>query len=193
MKRITRFKKRTWVLVVLGAVIAAVASMGAYAYWTSTGTGQGSATTGTDTKWQVTSDAATVANALTPGGPSETVTYRVKNNSTGNQALFEVNFQIAISSNADPSSTPSAWSSQGDSGKPACDKNDFELSADGSTWAPAGTAIDDTELAGNVGPGVTTADGTVQIRMVNKLPATNAANNQDNCKSVTVPLFLNAS
>ena len=34
MKRITRFKKRTWVLLGVVAVIAAMASVGAYAYWT---------------------------------------------------------------------------------------------------------------------------------------------------------------
>ena len=44
MKRITRFKKRTWVLLGVAAVIAAMASVGAYAYWTASGTGSGSAT-----------------------------------------------------------------------------------------------------------------------------------------------------
>jgi hypothetical protein len=43
MRRIPRFKKRTWVLAAVVAVIAAMASIGAYAYWTSTGTGSGTA------------------------------------------------------------------------------------------------------------------------------------------------------
>jgi hypothetical protein len=188
MKRIS---KRTAVLlaVVAAAVMAAV---GAYAYWTTTGTGQGSATTGTDTKWAVTTDAASVANTLTPGGPSQTVAYHVANNSSGVQALFKVNVQVANSSNADPSSTPSAWSSQGDASKPECNKNDFELSVDGTTWAAAGTAIDDTELAGDVAAGAT-VNGTFYVRMINKPSSGGAANNQDNCKSVSVPLFLDAS
>jgi hypothetical protein len=192
MKRILRFKKRTYVLAGVVAV-AAISAVGGYAYWTSSGTGQGSATTGTDTKWEVTSDVATVANALTPGGPSETVKYRVKNNSSGIQALFKVNFQIATSNNADPSSTPGVWTASIDVLKPDCTKADFELSADGSTWAAAGVAIDDSELAGDVAAGATTADGTIQIRMINKPSSGGAPNNQDNCKSVTVPLFLAAS
>ena len=188
MKRIS---KRTAVLLAVASA-AVIAAVGAYAYWTTTGTGQGSATTGTDTKWAVTTDAATVANALTPGGPSQTVAYHVKNNSTGVQALFNVNVQIATSSNTDPTSTPGVWSSQGNLSKPECNKGDFELSVDGTTWAAAGDPIDDTELAGDVASGAT-VDGTFYIRMINKPSSGGAGNNQDNCKSVSVPLFLDAS
>ena len=48
MKRITRFKKRTWVLLGVVAVIAAMASVGAYAYWTSSGDGPGTCSDRTD-------------------------------------------------------------------------------------------------------------------------------------------------
>jgi hypothetical protein len=188
-----RIGKRTAVLLAVAAA-GVIAAVGAYAYWTTTGTGQGSATTGTDTKWAVTTDAATVANSLTPGGPSQTVAYHVKNNNSGVQSLSKVNVQVATSSNADPSSTPGVWSSQGTLSKPACNKDDFELSVDGTTWAPAGTAIDDTELAGEV-PSGATVDGTFKIRMINRSDAVpgDGSGNQDNCKSVSVPLFLDAS
>ena len=46
MKRILRFKKRTWVLTGVVAAIAAMASVGAYAYWTAGGSGSGTATAG---------------------------------------------------------------------------------------------------------------------------------------------------
>ena len=188
MKRVS---KRTTVLLVVVAA-AVMAAVGAYAYWTSSGTGQGTATTGTDTPWIVTTDAETTTDTLTPGGPVEEISYHVQNGSTGHQALFNVNVQIANTDNSDPTSTPSAWSEQDDSLKPACTASDFELSVDGANWAAAGAAIDDSEAAGDV-DSLGTKDGSFFIRMVNKTPTATPANNQDNCKSVDVPLFLVAS
>ena len=54
---------------------------------------------------------------------------------------------------------------------------------------------DEKHFAMSGKPDVTlsTFDGSIEIRMINKLPANDAANNQDNCKSQTVPLFLAAS
>src|SRR5690349_605685 len=88
-----RLKKRT--LVLLGAAVVAVGlAVGAYAYFTSSGSGTGSASVGTSTTWAVTTDAA-VGGPLTPGGPSETVAYHVKNNSTGAQKLQNVAISVA--------------------------------------------------------------------------------------------------
>ena len=70
MKRITRFSKRTWVLFGVVAAVAAMATVGAYAYWTQGGSGTGSATTGTTTAITVVQD-STTASSLYPGGPSE--------------------------------------------------------------------------------------------------------------------------
>lgn len=47
MKRGLRFKKRTYVLFAAVAAVAAMASIGAYAYWTNGGTGSGTAAAGT--------------------------------------------------------------------------------------------------------------------------------------------------
>ena len=77
--------KRGWILLAF-AIVAAIAAVGGYAYFTSTGTGSGSGSIGTSTAWQVTTDAA-VGTALMPGGPSQTVGYHVKNNSTGFQRM----------------------------------------------------------------------------------------------------------
>ena len=76
-----RFGKRTWVLlaVVSAAVVAAV---GGYAYFTTTGTGTGSATVGTDSGVTLH---ATTAGLLYPGGPSRTVSFTVDNPSNGHQ------------------------------------------------------------------------------------------------------------
>ncbi len=70
------------------AVVAVVAGLvlggggAAVAYWTSTGSGTGEATTGENTDFVVTSLPASGA-ALTPGGPGQSVTFNVENPSTG--------------------------------------------------------------------------------------------------------------
>ena len=152
MKRITRFKKRTWVLLGVVAVIAAMASVGAYAFWTSSGTGQGSATTGTSTAWTGhLRRGHRFERAHAGRDPFKTVAYRVKNNSSGVQALFKVNFQIATSNNADPASTPGVSTASIAALKPDCTKNDFELSLMARPHVGGGWSRDRRhELAGDV-------------------------------------------
>ena len=174
----TRFGKKPLVLLAVG-LVAIVAAVGGYAYFTSTGTGSGSAKVGTSTAWEVNTDAY-AGGPLTPGGGSltyESVKYRVKNNSTGQQALANVNVKVA-------NSDGTAWTSVA-----GCSKNDFQLSVNGgTTWGAAGNSLDDASLAANLAPGATTAsDGTILIRMVD------SGSNQDGCKNATVPLFLSAS
>ena len=164
MKKVS---KRALVLLAVAGV-AIVAALGAYAYFTTTGTGSGSATVGTDTPWQVDTDAAT-GGPLTPDGPSQTVSYTVTNNSSGHQSLANVAISVA---NADGS----AWDGPGN-----CSAADFEVNG-----AAAGTAYDDTELAQNFAPGGSDT-GTVTIQMID------TGVNQDACKDAIVPLYLFAS
>jgi hypothetical protein len=79
-----RFAKRQWILVAVGAVVAALAAVGAYAYWTASGTGSGTATVGTDSG--VTIVVTDTGAALYPGG-SATVTFHVQNNSTSSAVM----------------------------------------------------------------------------------------------------------
>jgi hypothetical protein len=89
MKRIRRFSKRTWVLVGVVAVIAAMASMGAYAYFTASGSGTGTATVGTSTDFVLH---GSVADPLYPG-TSETVGLTVDNPGSGNQYLDTIHLE----------------------------------------------------------------------------------------------------
>lgn len=158
----------------LAAVAAAATVVGgtgiAVAYWTSAGTGSGSATAGQATAWAVTTDAATGA-ALTPGGPSQTVGLHVKNNSTGHQGLQAVAVKVA---NADGTT----WDGPGD-----CDADDFAV---GAAAAGATHTISYTP-AENLAPEAV-KDDSVTVQMVNKTDA-----NQDACKGASVPLHLAAS
>ena len=162
------YKSKKVIALIVGIAAAAALSVGAYAYFTSTGNGSGSASVGTSTAWAVTTLSAT-GGPLTPGGPTESITYKVKNNSTGYQNLANVAISVA---NADAS----AWTSVS-----GCSKNDFSI--DG---ASAGALFNDTAQAADLAPGAT-ATGTIVLQLVD------SGSNQDGCKGATVPLYLSAS
>lgn len=97
MARLTKKKK----LAAIGAtaVIMAGGTGVAYAYWTSTGSGTGTATTGTSSPWNVTIDTVDLAD-LTPGGPSDTITFHVKNENSGVQHLQNTVASVVRTSDA---------------------------------------------------------------------------------------------
>ncbi len=160
MKRIRRFSKRTWVLVGVVAVVAAMASVGAYAYWTASGTGSGSATVGTDAG--VTIDNVLFSGALYPDG-SVDVTFDVTNNSSN--TAVKVGDIVA-----DASQGTNGISDMSDAG---CDEAWFTYS---------GTTLD-TEIAAGDTLNVTVGGGTLD--MSNEL-----STNQDACKNATFTLNL---
>ena len=162
------FTSKKIVALAVGLVTAAALAIGAYAYFTSTGNGSGSATVGTSSTWAVTTLSAT-GGPLTPGGPTESITYKVKNNSTGYQRLGSVAISVA-------NSDGSAWTSVS-----GCSASDFSI--DG---ASAGATSNDTAQVANLAPGAT-ATGTIVLQMVD------SGSNQDGCKGATVPLYLSAS
>ena len=162
------FKSKKVIALILGTAVAAFLTVGAYAYFTSTGNGSGSASVGTSTTWQVTTLSAT-GGPLTPGGPTESITYNVKNTSSGSQSLANVAISVA-------NANGSAWTAVS-----GCSASDFSI--DG---AAAGLSFNDTGQAGDLAPGAT-ATGSITLQMVE------TGSNQDGCKGATVPLYLSAS
>ena len=73
-----RFGKRTWVLVGVVALVAGMAAIAGYAYWTASGTGSGTASVGTDSGVSIV--VTGTGSALYPGG-SATITFHIHNNS----------------------------------------------------------------------------------------------------------------
>ncbi|UZN01809.1 hypothetical protein [Cellulomonas sp. S1-8] len=59
----------------------------AFAYWTATGTGDGTATTGESTDFVVVVDSASATGEIVPGGAGMTVPFTVTNNADGPQEL----------------------------------------------------------------------------------------------------------
>lgn len=81
-----KFSKKQYLAVGAAAVIVASGAGVAFAYWTSSGTGTGTATTGSSSEFVVTIDSTSLAD-LSPNGPTETITYHVKNTNSGAQSF----------------------------------------------------------------------------------------------------------
>ncbi len=161
-----KFSKRR--ALVVGAVASVALSAVAFAYFTSSGNGEGTATVGTSTAFVVTTSPATGASLL-PGFGTQTVAYQVNNPSSGNQNV--ANTRISVANN-----DGTEWTAV-----PGCSASDFSLNG-----AAAGTAVDDTDANGDLAGGAT-ANGSVTVQMINK------PTSQDGCKNVTVPLYVAAS
>ena len=98
--KVIKSKRGVALLAVL--VVAAIAAFGAYAYWTTTGNGTGSATTGTD--HGVTVNQTSPSSGLYPGG-----SVALSGNFTSNPANSGNVWVTSVSASIDPFS---------DSGRP---------------------------------------------------------------------------
>jgi hypothetical protein len=90
MRKFTRKQK------IAAAATAAVIAVGggvAYAYWSTTGSGTGSASTGDSTPVTV-AQVGTIAG-LTPGGPAQAVDFKINNPATGSQHISAVDISIS--------------------------------------------------------------------------------------------------
>jgi hypothetical protein len=99
-------KKKYGVLAGITAILLLIGGV-AFAYWTSTGTGSDTGTTGTDTPFDI-SVTNTTDSTLTPGGPTDTYSYTITNNGSGDQKL-EAQPTITITNDQEGSGCDSAW------------------------------------------------------------------------------------
>jgi hypothetical protein len=120
--KVIKSKRGVALLAVL--VVAAIAAFGAYAYWTTTGNGTGSATTGTD--HGVTVNQTSPSSGLYPGG-----SVALSGNFTSNPANSGNVWVTSVSASIDP------FSVQANLSEPACTDADFFLSGS----APVGQDI----------------------------------------------------
>lgn len=84
--------RKKLIAITTAALLVAGGSSAAFAYWTSTGAGIGSAKTGTTVQFTVSS--VTSGDALVPGGDAQTVTYTVANSGDAPQRLTTVEAAI---------------------------------------------------------------------------------------------------
>ncbi|MHA7220285.1 hypothetical protein ACX80L_15535 [Arthrobacter sp. MDT1-48-3] len=137
MNKTKSSKKR---IAITSVALVAVGGGAAFAYWTTTGVGTGSAETGDAVAFTVASSAAT-GGPLSPGGPTQTVAFTVTNPGTGAQRLNNVEVTVAEADGG-------VWNDVAN-----CSAADYTVS-------PA------TFTAGDIAPGATKT-GTVTITMNN--------------------------
>lgn len=169
MKRITRFKKRTWILLGVVAAIAAMATVGAYAYWTTTGAGSGSASVAAS-NGTITLH-GTAPTQLYPGG-SSSVTFTADNAGASNLYVQTIHL-VGVDAFSDAARTipiPVGTSATD------CDTSQFSM--------PDVTS-NTTVLAGASAQAVS-GTGTLSY-------ANDPVNNQDGCKSAYLTLNLTSN
>lgn len=157
-------KKKTAAMVTAGVLGLATAG-GAYAYWTSSGGGTGSASTaaGTENIFLVTGG---VANAMFPGDSAQDATATITNTATESYRIQSVTAYVTTN-------------------KVGCTGSDYKLNG---TAAPstAATAVSLSVSPVDLAPAATTTvDFTLQFN--------NKATNQDACKGADVALHYIAS
>lgn len=161
------FLKRRKVLVSLALVAVFAIAGGAVAFWTSTGTGSGSATVGTSAN--LTLNPVIITGTLYPGGTAATSAITINN--PGSSAVRVSN--IALDTTL-PASGNGALSGIG--GLPVgCSASDFTF----TSGIPVG--------------GVTVPAGGNVVVNTGTLSMANTAVNQDACKSANLTIFLRAS
>jgi hypothetical protein len=146
------------------AVTAAVAMTAGIAFAYWTTSGAGTGSASTGTNTAVTVSQRGTVTGLVPGGPAGAVDFRINNPASHDQYVTSVAVSIQ-----------SGWSAQADSGKPACTAADF-------------TIVQPDPIAADLTPG----DHDYEPSGAS-IALDNASTNQDNCKSVTVPLEFAAS
>ena len=200
-----KFMKKRF-LVPMGLVGALAVAGAAFAYFTSTGNGTGSAAVGNATGWTVGESTTTAPtggplypDASIGGSNVQTDTYTVKNGGSGSQNLTSVVIKVAQSDgtawygcagDATPDATThicGGGTSGGGglvaNGQMACTASDFSVGGQA-----VGTAWTDNSLAGDFTAGQSKTTGTVTVEMID-----NSSANQDACQGVTVPLYFSAS
>lgn len=172
-----KFSKRAWILFGVVAV-AAVAAVGGYAYFTSTGSGNGTGTVGSATTWDVTgaNESGDLFPLTYPAGAQALIGGNVQNDGTGYQQLNQIVATIVDTSDV------------------GCTAANFKFVSPGSTWTldvtktvATANLASGAALPDNLGPAANHAFGDLSIAMVDTLVS------QDDCQGATVNITYDAS
>jgi hypothetical protein len=155
----------------LAIALLALTAVGAYAFFTSTGTGDGSATVGHTEDWTV-SVADVSGGPLYPGSGVENKTYTITNASAGHQLLNSVTIEIAEADGG-------PWTDG------SCSKDDFQINA----AAPGATETN--TYGADPANDYANGSGTGPIAFTVKMVDTHV--NQDDCQNATPSILVSAS
>jgi hypothetical protein len=158
------------------ATVAAMATVGAYAYWTTSGSGTGTATVGTDADNLVLH--GLVTDLMYPGGPGRTVSFTVDNPSNFNQSVSNIHL-VDVDAYASAADRTNEVNELAGCGGPNSATSDFQM-AD----VPVAPATDG-DIQPNASGQALTATGTLFMN--------NLDSNQDACKDAFLTLNLTSS
>ena len=147
-------------VIVAGVALAGLTGTGT-AYAYWTTTGSGNGSATTGTSSAVALSQLGTTSGLVPGGSSVAIDFNINNPAPTNQYVTSVS--VAVSS---------SWSARADTGLPACTAGDFTVTQPTATY-------------GDLTPGDHPYKPSGASIALN-----NGAGNQDNCKSVSVPLVF---
>lgn len=174
-------KKRK--LIAGGVALVAIAGLatGAFAYFTSTGSGNGTGKVGTATNWTVTgaSEAGNLYPLVYPNGAQALTGGKVTNAGSGYQNLAQI--VATIQAPTGGSNTPNA-----------CTAADFQLVSPGATWTISTTSsTNDTATLSSINDNLAPAG----VHNFSDLSVTMVDNglNQDGCQNATVHIKYDAS
>jgi len=187
-----RFMNKKVAAIGLASALALGAAGIATAYFTSTGSGSGTGSTGIASNWTVTS-VSTSGGALSPGQGTDTISAVVQNPGTGNQGLNALTVTI---------DAPTPDATYASSGPNACTAADYALNAGTSAWVISNggdTATYANSSAVDISAGhyvVSDADsGSTGNALPTGLTLTmnDPASNQNQCQDATVNVTVAAS
>jgi len=174
-------KTKKTVLLLAVLVVAAVAAFGAYAYWTTGGSGTGSATAGNTTNNLIVSG---TASATIYPGSNVALPVRVDNPNSFSVRTASVTGTIKT----DDLNTP-AGSAQDVFGAPGCKAAWFSFNGNGVAGSGAALDTSGTTIAAAVGA----VNGTRTFNGATLSMTDDAVTNQNACKLQSIPVVFSAS
>jgi hypothetical protein len=169
-------KRRITVLAVL--LIALIAAIGGWAYFTTTGSGNGTATVGTSSALTLTGTAGTT---LYPG-TSSAITFTVTNPSTGHQQLGTIHLSgVKACVGAGSSWNGTACTASGVEAT-GCESSETGASDTNTANFWMKDVVENQDVAGGASGVAATNSGTLQMN--------NLASAQDSCKNANLTLLL---
>lgn len=170
-----RLTKKTSIIAAGSAAVALSISGAAYAYWTTTGSGTASATTGSNVALTVTQDGT--VTGLVPGGTAAAVNYTITNGASTNQYATTVTINKVSVNYINPAGAgngTTALNHPAGFAAVTCTVADFDV-------------VQPDPLNTDLTPGTHayTRSGTPKSGTVALL---NTGSNQDDCKNTTINL-----
>jgi hypothetical protein len=169
VRRLFSTKRRIALAAAGGAIALVIGGTAAYAYFTTTGSGSGSATVGNETgTWNITAAGAT-GGPLYPGSGTETIVFTVENTGSSDQVFSTATPTVPVYMSTTDAETT----------------GDADIAGCTASWF-APTVESDPSAGDEIAP-----DGTATVTVTVTLSAEDV--NQDACEGASPDILLSVS